>query len=167
MSPSPAEKFVALLVAQEETGMELLQTAAETLDAFGVGWERRQIMPGVVEFPAPATGGRRAIIVASPDAVLPEWCARASGLPTLRVPVAGHGKAGLQLLTDAQGQLPAASEDEPFATMAIGAAGAKNAALFVVAALAVGDEALCKKWLAFRAAQTTAVLDGPSPALAE
>ena len=154
-----------LLAAEDETGLKLLETSAETLDAFGVRWERWLPVRGATEFPVAGEGGWQAIIVASADAELPARCAGAGGWPTLRVPVAGHGKTGVALLTDERGELFAAGEGEPFATMAIGAAGAKNAALFVVAALAVDDEALREKWLAYRTAQTAAVLEGPLPSL--
>ena len=167
MPTAPAKVFAVLLVAQEAEGRELLQTAAETLERFGIRGEWRELPGENAGFPAAGPDGWQAVIVASADAELPGRCARASALPTLRVPVAGKGRTGRALLSDARGQLPAASGGEPFGTMAIGEAGAKNAALFIVAALAVGDEVLREKWLAFRTEQTAAVLDGPAPGMNE
>ena len=165
MPTHPAAGPAVLLVAADSSGMEILQAAADTLDRFGVAWHRAGAGPettGALELPA---GRWRAIIAASPDAELPGRCASRTGVPTVRVPVEGDGKSGLELLRDGAGGLPAGEEDRPFATMAIGAAGAKNAALFLVAALAVNDPALREKWLAFRTEQTAAVLAGSPPSL--
>ena len=52
----------------------------------------------------------------------------------------------------------------PVGTLAIGRAGAVNAALLAAAILAGTDEVLRDRLRAFRAAQTQAVLDAPDPA---
>ena len=160
----PADPFtvpVILLVAQDASGWEVLRLAAETLEEFGLRWERVESAPD-----ATATGslsrGWRAVIVAAPDGVLPGRYARATGLPTVRVPVEGNGRTGLELLRDGAGQLPFGPEGGSFATMAIGAAGVKNAALFLVAVLASEDSGLREKWREFRERQTAAVLEGPA-----
>jgi 5-(carboxyamino)imidazole ribonucleotide mutase len=51
----------------------------------------------------------------------------------------------------------------PVATFAIGAAGAKNAALFAVSILAHEDKALARALDKFRSTQTKTVLKGPDP----
>jgi 5-(carboxyamino)imidazole ribonucleotide mutase len=51
----------------------------------------------------------------------------------------------------------------PVATFAIGEAGAKNAALFAAAILALEDKALAAALEKFRSTQTNAVLDAPDP----
>ena len=144
-----------------------MQTAAETLGQFGVLFHQAEPSPDGVEALKQRSLQVWAVIAASPDERLPARCAKAFDVPTLRVPAAGRGRSGLELLRDDAGNLPAGSEGWPFATMAIGAAGAKNAALFVVAALAVNDAALREKWLAFRARQTADVLGGSPPSLAD
>jgi 5-(carboxyamino)imidazole ribonucleotide mutase len=52
----------------------------------------------------------------------------------------------------------------PVGTLAIGMAGAVNAALLATAILATGDEGLAARLREFRDAQTQAVLDRPDPA---
>jgi 5-(carboxyamino)imidazole ribonucleotide mutase len=52
----------------------------------------------------------------------------------------------------------------PVATLAIGRAGAVNAALLAASILAASDRALADRLRAFREAQTRAVLDAPDPA---
>ncbi len=164
---------VVALVTDAPVAAEALHLSAQTLREFEIA---------VVEVPAPTggispealaqlaatatTSGWRAVIVASADAVLPGAIADAVSLPVIRVPCAGGSKAGLELLQTTDGNLPASVDDRaPFATVAIGAAGAKNAALFVVSLLALDDEPLREAWEAFRAAQTDAVLQQPPPAL--
>ena len=89
-------------------------------------------------------------------------------LPVIRVPVSGGAESGLALLQTAAGDLPATEKQGvSFATVAIGPAGAKNAALFVVSVLALEDDRLRQAWETFRATQTAAVLALPSPILAE
>ncbi len=51
----------------------------------------------------------------------------------------------------------------PTATFAIGASGAKNAALFAAAVLALTDAALAQRLDLYRQAQTDAVLNNPDP----
>ena len=143
-----------LLVAGDAAGLATLRPTRETLDAFGVAW---------VEAVGKVSGeptAVRAVIVASPDGALPGAFAAATDVPVVRVPMADADHPGVALLQDpATGDLPAA--DAPFATVAIGEAGAKNAALFVVSVLALDDPELWTRWLAFRQRQTDAVLASP------
>ena len=147
-----------MLAAADAAALAALRPARETLDAFAMpSRENLFSAHGADTFDA---AGLRAVIVASPDAALPAALAVASGLPVVRVPTASGGAAGLDLLYDAaSSNLPAG--EAAFATVAIGEAGAKNAALFVVAMLGRADERLWAEWLAFRQRQTDAVLGGP------
>ena len=79
-------------------------------------------------------------------------------LPVLGVPVASKALSGVDSLYSIV-QMPAGI---PVATFAIGTAGAKNAALFAVAQLAVSDENLAAKLKDFRAAQQAAVAQSQS-----
>ncbi len=163
-SKSPANPVV-LLVAPDAAAWEVLRAAGELLDQFELTWER-----GSSAGPDPSEVGRRcetwkAVIVASPDAGAPANWSRQTKLLTIRVPVESGDRTGLALLDDGSGQMPAGSDDSVFATMAIGTAGAKNAALFVVAALALRDEIVRAKWLAFRQRQTASVLAELTPRL--
>jgi 5-(carboxyamino)imidazole ribonucleotide mutase len=78
-------------------------------------------------------------------------------VPVLGVPVQSRALSGQDSLLSMV-QMPAGV---PVATFAIGAAGAKNAALFAAAVLATTDPAIRASLEAFRAAQTQAVLDDP------
>ena len=162
MSYAPSDPpILVVLVAPDNVGLDALRPAGETLDAFGVGWEPALFPP--CGLPPRLASGRRAVIAASGDAQLPAALAAATGLPVIRVPVPEGRRDGLPLVCDESGNLPAGkSGDEAFATMAIGAAGAKNAALFVVATLALTDAEVREKWLTFRARQTETILQHPA-----
>ena len=144
------------LVAADADGMAALRPTRETLDVFSVTWVEILLAAadaGTLE----RRGGARALIVASSDAGLPDALASATELPVVRVPTADAERAGSALLYDpSSADLPAG--EATFATVAIGEAGAKNAALFVVSMLGLTDASLWEKWLAFRQRQTDAVL---------
>ena len=168
MTPPLSSAVVALAVAGDVPA-DALRLTAETLREFGVrpveiaGPERVAALPETA-----VAEGWRAVIVASTDGALPAVLADALPLLVVRVPMAGAEKSGLALLQTAAGDLPAAEgEGKSFATVAIGPAGAKNAALFVVSVLALDDQHLRAAWEAFRARQTAAVLAMPPPTLAE
>ena len=151
MTEEKSDVRPVLLVARDAAGREALEPTRETLAAFGVAW--------TVDATNPA--GARAVIVASADAGLPGEFTKATERPVVRVPIPEGDHAGLALLHDpATGDLPAV-DGAPFATVAIGEAGAKNAALFVVSVLALQDARLWAEWLAFRQRQTDAVLAAP------
>ena len=153
---------IILLAAATGAGQEVLASAAEMLEQFGL---RREHAP-IAATPTGATQpGWRAVIVASADGTLPGQYARTTKLPTMRVPVEEEGRAGMELLRDDRGNLPNGPGGGRFATMAIGPAGAKNAALFVVAMLALNDGELRERWRAFRERQTAVVLAAPAPSL--
>jgi 5-(carboxyamino)imidazole ribonucleotide mutase len=78
----------------------------------------------------------------------------------LGVPVESKALSGIDSLLSIV-QMPAGI---PVGTLAIGRAGAVNAALLAAAILAGSDAALAGRVRRFRAAQTQAVLDSPDPA---
>jgi 5-(carboxyamino)imidazole ribonucleotide mutase len=82
-----------------------------------------------------------------------------TSLPVLGVPVRSKDLAGLDSLLSIV-QMPAGV---PVATFAIGAAGARNAALFAAAMLANESTAIREALERFRATQTEAVLAKPDP----
>lgn len=102
-----------------------------------------------------------AVIIAGAGgaAHLPGMIAANTHLPVLGVPVESTPLRGQDSLLSIV-QMPAGV---PVGTLAIGKAGAKNAALLAVAILALSDEALSKKLQAFRANQTQSVLDQTLP----
>ena len=173
MTSALQPSVVAVLVASDATA-DALRPAAETLREFGVrvveaadfavDASREQVAKLQA---AAAEEAWRAVIVASTDETLPAAVADALPLPVIRVPVAGGARSGLTLLQTAAGDLPASEkEGVSFATVAVGPAGARNAALFVVAVLALEDDRLRQAWETFRATQTATVLALPPPTLA-
>ena len=91
---------------------------------------------------------------------LPGMTAAKTTLPVLGVPVESKALSGMDSLLSIA-QMPAGI---PVGTLAIGRAGAVNAALLAASILAVGDPAVGERLRVFRAAQTQAVLDNPDPA---
>jgi 5-(carboxyamino)imidazole ribonucleotide mutase len=85
---------------------------------------------------------------------LPGMCAAKTALPVLGVPVESKMLRGVDSLLSSV-QMPAGI---PVGTLAIGEAGAKNAALLAAAILATNDAALLQRLHDFRAKQTQTVL---------
>lgn len=103
---------------------------------------------------AEARGLKVIIAAAGGAAHLAGVCAAQTLLPVLGVPMKGWALDGMDALL-ATVQMPAGI---PVGTLAIGKAGAVNAALLAAAVLALGDPALRERLAAFRAAQTAKAL---------
>ena len=155
-SPATRRAEVVLLAGLDAAAVDVLRPAAELLESFGVEVEMVVISEDVE---AGRFDGGCAVIVASSDGVLPAAVSSATELPVIRVPVQSGDHRGLGLLSDGHANPPAGTGIGIFATMAIGAAGAKNAALFVVSTLALQDERLRAAYADYRARQTDAVLN--------
>ena len=91
---------------------------------------------------------------------LPGMAASKTALPVLGVPVESKALSGLDSLLSIA-QMPAGV---PVGTLAIGRAGAVNAALLAAAILAGTDDGIRDRLRRFRAAQTESVLAAPDPA---
>jgi 5-(carboxyamino)imidazole ribonucleotide mutase len=91
---------------------------------------------------------------------LPGMCAAWTPLPVLGVPVESHSLKGMDSLLSIV-QMPAGV---PVGTLAVGRAGAINAALLATAILALSDPSLAARLDAWRAAQTEAIPETPSDA---
>jgi len=133
-----------------------MHAAVDVLDRFDVAHEARVVsahrMPDEMFAYAEAAAGRglRAIIAGAGGAAhLPGMLAAKTILPVLGVPVPSRHLQGQDSLLSIV-QMPAGI---PVATFAIGVAGATNAALFAVALLAAGDEALAAELTVERAAR--------------
>jgi len=104
--------------------------------------------------------GLRIIIAGAGGAAhLPGMAASKTSLPVLGVPVQSRALNGMDSLLSIA-QMPAGI---PVGTLAIGKAGATNAALLAAAMLATTEPAIRAALDAFRAAQTQTVLDHPDP----
>jgi len=90
---------------------------------------------------------------------LPGMLAAKTPLPVFGVPVQSKALNGMDSLLSIA-QMPAGI---PVGTLAIGRAGATNAALLAASVLALHDPAVASALDAFRAEQTTTVLDNPDP----
>ena len=104
---------------------------------------------------AEARGIQVIIAGAGGAAHLPGMAAAKTSLPVLGVPVQSKALQGLDSLLSIV-QMP---RGVPVGTLAIGEAGAANAALLAAAILALGDPALRDRLKAYRARQTAAVLE--------
>ena len=102
--------------------------------------------------------GLKVIIAGAGGAAhLPGMCAAWTPLPVLGVPIETHALKGMDSLLSIV-QMPAGI---PVGTLAIGKAGAVNAALLAAAMLATADPELAARLDALRAEQTEAVADSP------
>ncbi len=137
----------------------VMQNAAAILEEFGIAFETLVVsahrMPlDMVEYgrKASETGMKAIIAGAGGAAHLPGMLAALTEVPVYGVPVPSRYLRGEDSLLSIV-QMP---KGVPVATFAIGEAGAANAALHVVANLAMYDDALRTKLNAFRARQTEA-----------
>jgi len=143
-----------------------MQAAADTLSSLGIAHEVRVISahrtPDLLfEYAAAARDRGLKVIIAGAGgaAHLPGMTAAKTSLPVLGVPMQSEALNGIDSLLSIA-QMPGGV---PVATFAIGAAGAKNAALFAAAILANDSAGVRAALDAFRAAQTSAVLAKPDP----
>jgi 5-(carboxyamino)imidazole ribonucleotide mutase len=139
---------------------ETLRHAAETLDSLGIPNERKIVSAHRTpqRLVAYANGARerglKVIIAGAGGAAhLPGMVAANTLLPVLGVPVESHALKGLDSLLSIV-QMPGGI---PVGTLAIGKAGAQNAALLAVAILANHDPALREKLRVFREEQAARV----------
>jgi 5-(carboxyamino)imidazole ribonucleotide mutase len=145
---------------------EVMKQAAKMLDEFHVPYEERAMSahrtPDLVEEfvkGAPARGIKCIIAGAGGAAHLPGMTASKTIVPVLGVPVESHALKGLDSLLSIV-QMPAGI---PVGTLAIGRAGAVNAALLATSILANRHPELRDAIRRYRATQTAAVLEHPDP----
>lgn len=159
-------KALVGVIMGSSSDWETMQVAADTLSALNIAHEVRIISahrtPDLLfEYAATARErGLKAIIAGAGGAAhLPGMTAAKTSLPVLGVPIQSKALSGMDSLLSIA-QMPSGV---PVATFAIGAAGAKNAALFAAAMLANEHSDVRAALETFRAAQTAAVLAKPDP----
>jgi 5-(carboxyamino)imidazole ribonucleotide mutase len=147
-----------------------MQHAAQTLEALGVPHETRVVSahrtPDLLfEYCENARERGLEVIIAGAGgaAHLPGMAAAKTSLPVLGVPVQSKALNGLDSLLSIA-QMPAGV---PVGTLAIGTAGAINAALLAAAIVAAGRPEILAALESFRAEQTRKVLAAPDPAAAD
>jgi 5-(carboxyamino)imidazole ribonucleotide mutase len=153
------------VVMGSRSDWETMRHAADTLETLGIPCETRVLSAHRTpdELAAWASGaeerGLRVIVAgAGMAAALPGAVAAKTALPVLGVPVESK-LGGLDSLLS-MSQMPAGI---PVGTLAIGRAGAVNAAVLAASILALSDEDVRERLHRFRAEQSQAVLDAPDP----
>ncbi|MCJ2026260.1 5-(carboxyamino)imidazole ribonucleotide mutase [Methylobacterium sp. J-067] len=138
--------------------------AAQTLDALAIPYDARIVSAHrtpdrLVAFAKGARGAGFKVVIAGAGgaAHLPGMAAAMTSLPVFGVPVESKALSGQDSLLSIV-QMPAGV---PVGTLAIGRAGAVNAALLAAAVLALSDEALADRLDAWRAAQSASVAERP------
>jgi 5-(carboxyamino)imidazole ribonucleotide mutase len=154
------------LIMGSSSDWETMAAAAETLDSLGVPYEKRVVSahrtPDLLfEYAGSAEARGLEVIIAGAGgaAHLPGMTAAKTQLPVLGVPVQSRALQGVDSLLSIV-QMPAGV---PVGTLAVGRAGAVNAALLAAAILGNKHAAIREALRAFRQAQTEAVLAHPDP----
>ncbi|MDB5413500.1 MAG: purE [Rubritepida sp.] len=153
------------IIMGSRSDWETMSHAAQTLTALGIAHECRIVSAHrtperLVDYARQARGRGLKVIIAGAGgaAHLPGMAASMTPLPVLGVPVESHALKGMDSLLSIV-QMPAGV---PVGTLAIGKAGAINAALLAAAILALADAALAGRLDAWRAAQTESVPHDPA-----
>jgi len=153
------------IIMGSQSDWQTMRHAAETLDALGVAHQDRIISAHrtpdrLIEFSKTARDKGFKVVIAGAGgaAHLPGMCAAMTPLPVLGVPVESKALSGQDSLLSIV-QMPGGI---PVGTLAIGKAGAINAALLAVAILALNDAALAARLDDWRAAQAARVAESPS-----
>lgn len=158
------ERPPVAIIMGSQSDWETMKNAADTLDVLGVDYEARIISAHrtpdrLVAFAKDARDEGFQIIIAGAGgaAHLPGMTAAMTPLPVFGVPVQSKALSGQDSLLSIV-QMPAGI---PVGTLAIGKAGAVNAALLAAAVLALHDEDLAERLDEWRASQSAAVAEYP------
>ncbi len=153
------------IIMGSQSDWATLQKAAETLESLGISFETKIVSAHrtpdrLVEYATTARERGLKVIIAGAGgaAHLPGMTAAMTPLPVFAVPVQSRALSGLDSLLSIV-QMPGGV---PVGTLAIGEAGALNAALLAAAVLALADKAVAKALDDWRAAQTASVAAAPA-----
>ena len=157
------EPLVGIIMGSS-SDWDTMRHTADTLGALGVAHETRIVSAHrtpkrLYDYAHEAQGRGLKVIIAGAGgaAHLPGMAASMTALPVLGVPVESQALKGMDSLLSIV-QMPAGI---PVGTLAIGKAGAINAALLAAAMLATSDEALAGRLEAWREKQTGSVAEAP------
>jgi len=161
-----AEQILVGVIMGSTSDWETMKVATETLAEFGVPYEAKVVSAHrtpdwMADYAKTAVSRGLEVIIAGAGgaAHLPGMVAAQTVLPVLGVPVQSRTLNGLDSLLSIV-QMPAGI---PVATLAIGRAGAKNAALLAIAILGNKYPEYREKLEQFRQAQTEKVLNDVLP----
>lgn len=156
----PARKPLVGIIMGSQSDWETMEHSATILKSFGVNFEviitsAHRTPERLYDYASSAVERGLQIIIAGAGgaAHLPGMAAAMTTLPVFGVPVRSKSLDGLDSLLSIA-QMPAGI---PVGTLAIGEAGAKNAALLAVAVLALQDKKLAEKLALWREVQTASV----------
>lgn len=162
MKKSKTENPLVSIIMGSTSDWDTMKNASDVLNEFDVAHETKVVSahrtPNLLfEFAKTAESRGIEVIIAGAGgaAHLPGMCASQTVLPVLGVPVQSRALSGIDSLLSIV-QMPAGV---PVGTLAIGTAGAKNAALLAVSILANSRGDLRKKLHEFRKNQTQTVLN--------
>lgn len=165
MVESAQNPLVAVIMGSK-SDWETMQHAVDLLGQLGVPHEHQIVSAHrtpelMADFARSAAGrGLRVIIAGAGGAAhLPGMVAAHTWLPVLGVPVQSQALSGIDSLLSIA-QMPAGV---PVGTLAIGVAGAKNAALLAASIIGLSDEVVRAAVERYRKAQTESVLAQPKP----
>lgn len=157
-------KPVVAVIMGSQSDWQTMQHAAQTLENLGIAHETRIVSAHrtpdrLYAFARSARDAGFKVIIAGAGgaAHLPGMTAAMTTLPVFGVPVQSKAMSGEDSLLSIV-QMPAGV---PVGTLAIGTAGAVNAALLAAAVLALSDEDLASRLDAWRAQQTAGVAERP------
>lgn len=158
------QKPVVGIIMGSQSDWPVMKNAADTLDRLGVAYEAKIVSAHrtpdrLVSYAKEAKERGLQVIIAGAGgaAHLPGMAASMTPLPVFGVPVESRALKGQDSLLSIV-QMPAGV---PVGTLAIGRAGAVNAALLAGSVIALQDDAVATALDEFRAAQTAAVADEP------
>ncbi|WP_019998225.1 5-(carboxyamino)imidazole ribonucleotide mutase [Aureimonas ureilytica] len=160
---SDAPPRVAIIMGSQ-SDWPTMKNAADTLEALGIAFDARIVSAHrtperMFDFAKAAKGEGFQVIIAGAGgaAHLPGMTASMTPLPVFGVPIESRALSGQDSLLSIV-QMPAGI---PVGTLAIGRAGAVNAALLAASVLALHDEPLAERLDAWRRQQTEAVAARP------
>ena len=158
------ERPPVAIIMGSQSDWETMKNAADTLEALEITYDARIISAHrtpdrLVSFAKGAKDEGFKVIIAGAGgaAHLPGMAASMTPLPVFGVPVQSRALSGQDSLLSIV-QMPAGI---PVGTLAIGKAGAVNAALLAAAVLALGDEEIADRLDEWRARQSAAVAEYP------
>jgi 5-(carboxyamino)imidazole ribonucleotide mutase len=160
----PSEARSVAIIMGSQSDWQTMKHAAETLDTLQIGYRTRIVSAHrtperLYAFAkgAKAEGFKVIIAGAGGAAHLPGMTASLTSLPVFGVPIESKALSGQDSLYSIVQMPPGV----PVGTLAIGQAGAINAALLAASVLALNDAALARRLEAWRAAQTAGVPEVP------